>query len=189
MVSTVIVSFRKPNFRTSLAKLIVATVIVSNLIIPVEAQSARPVLALAPVSGAKKAGTKTFEKAFIGEFSRQKVDVLTPEQLKKTAKKARGNSKSNYIADLAGADFKISVRIRKKKRGYQLSAQLVELVRNQTVESAKWNYKLSKRDRKENLEDNAKKASKAIVKKFMNKMDDSFSAMIGDNKENASELP
>ena len=189
MLKTVINTLRRPFLEVRPVQLILASIIMLGQLIATQVEAARPVVALAPLSGSKKAGTKTFEKALIQAFSAQAIDVLTPENIRKIAKKARGKSSSNYVASRAGADFKISVSIRSRKRGYQLKAQLVELVRNKTLESAKWNYKPTRKDRNGSIQDNAEKASAAIVKKFIGKMDDSFATMVGDNEETASELP
>ena len=153
------------------------------------ASAARPVLAIPAFSGSKKSGVSTFEKALTTGFSKQRLDVVNSDKLRKIAKKTRSKAQGNYVAELAGADYKLSVRIRSRKRGYQLTAQLVELLKGKTIESAKWNYRPTKRDRQASLEDNAEKAADAIVKKFMAKLDKSFPRLVGDNAETAAELP
>lgn len=154
-----------------------------------ETLAARPVIAVAAVKGPKKADPLRFETAMTKAFASQNADFIGPKALKKRAKKDRDDPRSQRVADAAGADFLVRTRIKKMRRGFRLTAKLINLSGETTIETAKWNFKPSRKDRQESIQDNATKAAAAISAKFMRKINKIFPKMVGDLPGNVGALP
>ena len=154
-----------------------------------QVRAERAALAISPFSGPKAAKPKNFEEAIVRALQNQSLDLLSPSQIRKIAKKNKASIRGNYAAELSGADYRIFGKLSGKRGRYQLRVQLIELFSDKTIERAKWNYKLSRKSSMDSVSENAEKAATAICDKFVKKISNHFPTMVGRRPVLAGELP
>ena len=178
-------SMRKTrNIARSIVQIMFATVVGSSV-----AQAEQAVVAISPFSGPKAAKPTSFEDAIFRAFNAKGLAIVSPNEIRKLAKKKRVKLRGDYVAELAGADYRVSGRMTGKRGRYQMRVQLIDLLAGKTIESAKWNYKLSKKSPKDAVIENADKAARAIHDKFIKKISTHFPSLVGRTPALAGELP
>lgn len=106
---------------------------------PVDAIAAS--IAVPPASAPAKSGGDKLEKQVRAQLAAEGHEVIAEKALERAAKKAGTSASSVEAARAAGADLLVVISIKKQKKAFSVTAELIHVADDRVLETSKKTYK------------------------------------------------